>query len=149
MTGVINVHFDIGSTSFIRSLLMDIHIRIIEFHVFEANISFLLCFEDMNKLNFHFNKPKNVVIISTISIPIIWCFHHSFLFGNKSLHSFEANLFNNDPYFLTDIKPYQLPCRFKHLFAKKVISDIRILWIWDGYKDHQSFWKILYVLSKL
>lgn len=83
-SGAVNVQFDIGPTSFIGSLLLDIPIRIIEFHVVEADTPFLLCLEDMNKLNVYFNNLENILITSTKSVPIVYCFGHPFLLWNKS-----------------------------------------------------------------
>ena len=52
----LNVQFGIGSTFFIGSLLLDTPIGIIEFHVVEANAPFLLCLEDMDRLNVYFSN---------------------------------------------------------------------------------------------
>ena len=102
--GAVNVQYGIGSTSSIRSLLLDTPIGIIKFHVVKTETLFLLCLEDMDKLNVYFNNLENVLITSTKSVPVVHCFGHSFLFWHKSLQSFIANSFNNNPYFLTDIK---------------------------------------------
>lgn len=78
-TGAVNVQFGIGSTSSIRSLLLDTSIGIIKFNVIEANTLFLLCFEDMEKLNVYFNNLENILIISTKLLPVVCCFGHPFL----------------------------------------------------------------------
>lgn len=54
--GAVNLLFDICSTFFIRLLLLDILIGIIKFYFVEANTFFLLCLENINKLNIYFIK---------------------------------------------------------------------------------------------
>ena len=66
--GDVNVQFGIGFTSSIGSLLLDIPIRIIEFHVVEADTPFLLCLKDIDKLNVCFNNLENLLIASTKSV---------------------------------------------------------------------------------
>ena len=78
-TGAVNVQFGIGSTSSIRSLLLDTSISVIKFNVIEANTLFLLCLEDMEKLNVCFNNLENILIISIKLLPVVCCFGHPFL----------------------------------------------------------------------
>lgn len=118
--GAVNVQFGIGSTSSIGSLLLDTPIGIIEFHVVEADTPFLLCLEDMDKLNVYFNNLENILITSTKSVLVVRRFGHPFLLWNKSLQSFIANFFNNDPCFLTDTELRQLHRCFKHPSAGKL-----------------------------
>ncbi len=84
----VNVQFGIGSTSSIGSLLLDTLIGIVEFHVVEADTSFLLCPEEIDKLNVYFNNLENLLIASTKSVPVIRRFSHLFLLWDESLHSF-------------------------------------------------------------
>ena len=95
--GAVNVQFGIGSTLSIGSLLLDTPIGIIEFYVVEAETPFLLCLEDMDKLNVYFNNLENVLIASTKSEPVVRRFSYPFLLWDESLHSFIANSFNNNP----------------------------------------------------
>ncbi len=118
--GAVNVQFGIGSTSSIGSLLLDTPIGIIEFHVVEADTPFLLCLEDMDNLNVYFNNLENVLITSTKSVPVVRRFGHPFLLWDKSLQSFIANSFNNNPCFLTDTELRQLHRRFGHPSAGKL-----------------------------
>ena len=83
--GAANVQFGIGSTSSIGLLLLDTTIGIIEFHVVEANTLFLLCLEEMDKLNIYFNNLENVLITSTEPVPVVRRFCHPFLLWDKSL----------------------------------------------------------------
>ena len=112
--GAVNVQFSIGFTSSIGSLLLDNSIGIVEFHVVEADTSFLLCPKDMDKLNVYFNNLENLLIASTKSVPVVRRFGHPFLLWDESLHSFIANSFNNNTCFLTNKKLRQLHCRFGH-----------------------------------
>ena len=118
--GAVNVQFGIGSTFSIGSLLLDTPIGIIEFHVVEADTPFLLCLEDMDKLNVYFNNLENVLIASTKSVPVVRRFGQPFLLWDESFHSFIANSFNNNPCFLTDTELRQLHRRFGHPSAGKL-----------------------------
>lgn len=104
MARAINIQFSISSTSSIESLLLNLFIEIIEFHIVEADTFFLLCFKDMGKLNIYFNNLENVVIISTKLVIVVYCFGHPFLLGDKSLQLFIANFFNNKPCFWIGIE---------------------------------------------
>lgn len=102
----VNIYFGIGSTLFIWSLLLNILIVIIEFYIVEANTSFLLYFEDIDKLNIYFKNLVNVLIILAKSVLVVWRFDYLFLLWNKSLQLFIVNSFNNNSYFLTNKKLY-------------------------------------------
>ena len=115
----VNVQFGIGSTSSIGFLLLDTPIRIVEFHDVEADDSFLLCREDVDKLNVYFNNLENLLIASIKSVPVVCRFGHPFLLWDESLHSLIANLFNNNTCFSTDTELHQLHCGFRHPSAGK------------------------------
>ena len=118
--GAVNVQFGIDSTSSTGSLLLDTSIGIVEIHFVDADISFLLCLEDMDKLNVYFKNLENLLIASTKSVPVVRRFGPPFLLWNESLHSFIANSFINNPCFLTDTELCQLHCRFSHLSEGKL-----------------------------
>ncbi len=118
--GAINVQFGISSTFSIGSLVLDPQIGIVEFHVVEADTLFLLCLEDMDKLNVYFNNLENLLIPSTKSVIVVCRFGHPFLLWDEFLHSFIANSFNNNSCFLTDTELHQLYCRFEHLSEGKL-----------------------------
>lgn len=102
--GAVNIQFGISSTFSIGSLLLDTPIGFIEFFVVEADTLFLLCFENIHKLNIYFNNLENVLITSTKSVQVVCHFSHSFLLSDKSLQSFVVNAFNNNPCLLTNIE---------------------------------------------
>ena len=81
----VNVQFSNGSTSFIKLLLLDTPIGMIEFHIVKADIPFLLCFKYRDKLNVSFNNLKNILIRSTKLVSVICRFGHPFLLWDKSL----------------------------------------------------------------
>ena len=78
-TEAVNVQFGVGSTSSIGSLLLYTPIRIVEFHIVEADTHFLLCLKDIDKLNVYFNNFENLLIASTKSVPVIRRFGDRFL----------------------------------------------------------------------
>ena len=78
--GNIIVHFGIGTTASIEKLIIDSFIDRIDFYVMQTNISFLLCLQDMNKLNVYLNNLKDQIVLRNESTISIIRFHeHSFL----------------------------------------------------------------------
>ena len=61
-TGSANFTFGIGSTAHIGSVILDILMGSITFHLVPVSTSFLLCLADMNKLGAFFNNIINRVI---------------------------------------------------------------------------------------
>lgn len=78
-TSAIPVQFGIGLISFIRSVLIQIPIGHIEFHIVKADNPFLLCFADMDCLSVYFNNINNWLVMKSTCIPVIRHFDHPFL----------------------------------------------------------------------
>ena len=53
------IHFEIRTAASIKKLTIDSSINRIDFYVMQTNISFLLYFQDMNKLRVYLNNFKN------------------------------------------------------------------------------------------
>ena len=77
--GQINVQFGIGTASLIGTIYINSPIGKIQFYVVQADILFLLCLTNIDKLQIYYNNLKNVLIIHTKEIPIIQQFSHPFL----------------------------------------------------------------------
>jgi hypothetical protein len=54
--------FEIDSTAFIETILLNTFMRLITFHIMSINTLFLLCLIDMNKLKAFFNNIINEII---------------------------------------------------------------------------------------
>lgn len=116
-------------------------IGIIKFHVVEADTSFLLCFEDMNKLNIYFNNFENVLIISTKSVLVFRYFGYPFFFWDIFLQLFIAKSFNNNFCLLTDIKLRQLHDHFGYPSICKLYKVLK-------YASHKTNKKLINNLTK-
>ncbi len=123
-TDTVNVQFEIESIASLKSLAIDISMRLVEFHVIKTNTSFLLSLADMNRLKFYFNNVENILfmIIKNRDLSIIRRFEHDFLLwkNSHSLHSYITQSFNSNFCYLTDVELRQLHKRFEHLFIMKL-----------------------------
>ena len=62
MAGTVQACFGIGQTSSIRSITINSPIGNITFHIVRADTPFLLCLQDMDKLDIYFNNLTNTVV---------------------------------------------------------------------------------------
>ena len=60
--GTVQACFGIGQTSSIGSITINSPIGNITFHIVRADTPFLLCLQDMDKLNIYFNNLTDTVI---------------------------------------------------------------------------------------
>ena len=76
----ITAHFEIEIITFIEKLTVNSLIDRIDFYMMQTNISFLLCFQDMNKLRVYLNNLKDQIVLKNESTVLIVRFHkYSFL----------------------------------------------------------------------
>jgi hypothetical protein len=75
----INVQFEIESTFSLKSIIIDISIKLMKFHVIKTNTSFLLSLADMKRLKVYFNNVENLLINTIKVLSIIKRFDHDFL----------------------------------------------------------------------
>ncbi len=80
-TDSVNVQFEIESTASLKSLIIDISIELVEFHMIKTDTSFLLNLADMNELKIYFNNVENILFMITKNrnLSIIRGFDHDFL----------------------------------------------------------------------
>jgi hypothetical protein len=78
-TEAINVQFEIESIFSLKSITIDISMRLVKFHVIKANTFFLLSLADMNRLKVYFNNVENLLIEKIKILSIIRRFDHDFL----------------------------------------------------------------------
>jgi hypothetical protein len=119
-TGTVNVQFEIESIASLESLIIDISIELVEFHVIKTNTSFLLSLADMNRLKIYFNNVENILfmIIKNRDLSVIKRFEHDFLLWRNSyfLHSYIAQSFNSYSCYLTDVE-------LRHHDVKKTVIE--------------------------
>jgi len=77
--GAINVQFGISSTFFIGSVIVNILVSNIEFHIIKADIPFLLYLTDINILKVYYNNLKNVLVTPIKSVLVVRRFSYPFL----------------------------------------------------------------------
>jgi hypothetical protein len=64
-TEAVNVQFEIESIISLESIIIDISIELMKFHVIKTNTSFLLSFAEMNRLKVYFNNVENILFMIT------------------------------------------------------------------------------------
>jgi hypothetical protein len=123
-TDTVNVQFEIESIFSLKSITIDTSIELMKLHVIKTNTSFLLSLANMNRLKVYFNNVENILfmIIKNRSLSIIRRFDHDFLLWKNSyfLHSYIAQSFNFNLYYLTDVELRQLHKWFDHSFITKL-----------------------------
>jgi hypothetical protein len=145
-TDSVNVQFEIESTASLKSLIIDISIELVEFHMIKTDTSFLLNLADMNELKIYFNNVENILFMITKNrnLSIIRGFDHDFLLwkNSYSLHSYIAQSFNFYFCYLIDIEFRQLHRRFEHSFIMKLHDLLKRF-------DHEVKKAVLKKLTKL
>ena len=77
--GAVNVQFGIGSMASIGSIIVNTPVRGAEFHIVKADIPFLLCLKDIDKLEVYYNNLKDVLMTPSGTIPVHRRFGHPFI----------------------------------------------------------------------
>jgi hypothetical protein len=83
--GQVIVQFEIGSISSIGTANIYTLISEVQFHIINANIPFLLCLVDIDKLQVYYNNIWDVLVTHTREVPIVKYFKYAFLLYNSSL----------------------------------------------------------------
>ncbi|RKF65906.1 hypothetical protein OnM2_001033, partial [Erysiphe neolycopersici] len=116
-TGLVNVQFGIGSTSSLGSITIDTPLGLIEFHVVNADIPFLLCLYDMDRLQVKLDNLNNVLLQGDKSFPVVRRFGHIFLLNKVIFKSSEC--------FLSTIELRRLHRRFGHPSADRLYNLLK------------------------
>jgi hypothetical protein len=121
-TEAVNVQFELESIFSLRSITIDISMRLVKFHVIKADTFFLLSLADMNRLKVYFNNVENLLIDKIKILSIIKRFDHDFLLWKNSnfLHLYITQFFEFNFCYLTDVELRQLHKRFDHSFILKL-----------------------------
>jgi hypothetical protein len=131
----VKVQFDIESTRSIKSLIIDISFKIIEFHVFKTNTSFLLNLIDMNRLKVYFNnvinsliqmiKISDEILRKKRSFSVIRRFDHEFLLWRNLMQIYVNQFFDLNLCYLIEMNLRQLYKRFDHSSIKKLYDLLK------------------------
>jgi hypothetical protein len=129
-----SIRFDIDNTLILRFIELNISLEVITFHIVKINISFLLCLNNLNRLNLYFNNLFNE-IIQKISYQIITNFQidskirrhsvirrydHAFLLWKIFTYSLIAEFIDENSCLLNEIELRCLHRRFDHLSARRL-----------------------------
>jgi transposase InsO family protein len=98
----------------IGSTIVETPIGHIEFHVMEAQTPFLLCLNDLDKLDIYANNVTNRLVTPTKEVPLIRKYGHLVMAWNTSLQSHLMETLKKDPCYLTDVELKRLHRRFGH-----------------------------------
>jgi hypothetical protein len=114
----IYVQFEIDFIFSVKSLIIDISIEIVEFHIVKIDTSFILSLADMNRLKVYFNNVENIFIKKKIRkddvFSVIRRFGHGFLLWKNALRTYITQSFDENSCFLTETELRQLHRRFGH-----------------------------------
>ena len=69
--GQVTVQFRIGSISSIGTTNIYTLIGEVQFYIINANIPFLLCLADMDKLQVYYNNIQDILVTHTREVPIV------------------------------------------------------------------------------
>jgi hypothetical protein len=127
-----SIRFDIDDTLILRSTELNISLEIINFHIVEINISFLLCLNDLNRLSIYFNNLINEMIqkifdITNLQIDskirrhsVIRRYDHAFLLWKIFTYSLIVEFIDENLCLLIEIELRRLHRRFDHLSARRL-----------------------------
>lgn len=109
------VYFEIGKAESIGTLFVISFINQIEFHVMQADILFLLCIQNMNKLRIYLNNfIDQIVLRNGFTILIVHFHEHFFLiWGSQSVN------------YLIDVELRQLYRRFGHPSVNRFVCILK------------------------
>jgi hypothetical protein len=134
-----SIRFDIDDTLILEFVELNISLEIINFHIVEINISFLLCLDDLNRLKMYFNNLINEMIqkifdqiakdqnITNFQIDskirrhsVIRRYDHAFLLWKISTYSLIAEFIEENSCHLIEIELRRLHRRFDHLSTRRL-----------------------------
>jgi hypothetical protein len=121
-TEAVNVQFEIESIFSLKSIIIDISMTLVKFHVIKADTFFLLNLANMNRLKIYFNNVENLLIDKIKILSIIKSFDHDFLLWKNFnfLHLYITQFFEFNSCYLIDVELRQLHKRFDHSFILKL-----------------------------
>ncbi|KAI0992762.1 hypothetical protein K3495_g15423, partial [Podosphaera aphanis] len=112
--GKFNAHFGIGSASSIGTIVVKSPFGRISFQVVQADTPFLLCVQDMDKLQVYFNNLNDELVLQDGSrLPVVRVFNHPFVVWGRASTNY-----------LTDIELRQLHRRFGHPSVNRLVRTL-------------------------
>jgi hypothetical protein len=129
-----SIRFDIDDTLILEFVDLNTSFEVITFHIVEINISFLLCLNDLNRLNIYFNNLINEMIqkishqiIKNFQInlkirrhSVIRRYDHAFLLWKIFTYSLIVEFIDENSCLLIEIKLRRLHRRFDHFSARRL-----------------------------
>ena len=73
------VQFRIGASMFIKTIDVNSPIGKVQFHIIKADIFFLLCLADIDRLYIKYNNLKDIITTRTKKVLVVKQFGHLFL----------------------------------------------------------------------
>ena len=117
IAGLANFIFGAESDVLIKSINLDILLRLITFYIVHVNTPFLLCLANIDKHAIFFNNITNKIIQTQLlqSYSVIWRYRHAFLLWYIFAYTLAAKSLTLNPYYLTDIELRCLHYHFQYL----------------------------------
>ncbi len=94
--------------------------EMIMFHIVEINISFLLCLNDLDRLDIYFNNLINEIVQHERRHFVIRRYDHAFLLWKMFIQSLILEFIEKNSCLLIEIELRRLHRRFDHLSARRL-----------------------------
>ncbi|RAL61913.1 hypothetical protein DID88_002402 [Monilinia fructigena] len=117
--GQVTVQFGIGATTSIGSFYIKLPFGDVEWNVMEADVPFLLCLADMDRLKFKYDNLDDVAITPKGVYPVYRRFGHAFLLWNVNVQDLINHSINSKECYLTEVELQRIHRRFGHPSARK------------------------------
>ncbi len=120
-----SIKFEIDNTLILGFVELNISLEVITFHIVRMNISFLLCLDDLNRLNIYFNNLINQMIQHEyISMKqrhfVIRRYEHAFLLWKMLIQSLILEFIEANSCLLIEIELRRLHRRFDHSSTRRL-----------------------------
>jgi hypothetical protein len=92
----------------------------VQFYIVDANILFLFCLVDIDKLQVYYNNIRDVLVTRTREISVVRYFRHIFLLCNSFLQVYLSDSFESNPCYLIEIELQCLYRRFGYLSIERL-----------------------------
>jgi hypothetical protein len=126
--GEVNITFGIGKTSSMGIINVNTPIGMVTFHVVDADVPFLLCLQDLDRLGAKYDNLANVIVQGNMRTPVIRASGHPWLLLNHTESMAYSHNTIAKPYsepiecHLTEAELRQLHRRFGHPSAGRLHS---------------------------
>ena len=111
-SNLVSIRFGVSDASLIRSITLDMLIRIAIFYIVDADTPFLLCLQDIDKMGIYYNNITNQIVHQNGTYSVVRRFGHPFIIWSASTMVT----------YLTESELRQLHRRFGHPAVERLVT---------------------------